>query len=186
MIECRGRGNCAGRQCQAARGVGVAGSGGGGKRVNRESTCKQATRETNNVGAAGCSPPNEASRQEAGRRQAGRQAGLCSDRFVAVRSVFCARLSVHRYHSACLTYQIARAANRADPRIVRRSQPARDLRAAAVAAIRKAIEIRNRSKEKERRKRREEVLIEAARNGSMNLIQPISLISRKKKRRYFC
>lgn len=31
------------------------------KRVNRESTCKQATRETNNVGAAGCSP-NEAAR----------------------------------------------------------------------------------------------------------------------------
>jgi len=55
------------------------GSGGGGKRVNRESTCKQATRETNNVGAAGCSPPNEAGRQagrqEAGVRQPGRQAG---------------------------------------------------------------------------------------------------------------
>lgn len=58
------------------------GSGGGGKRVNRESTCKQATRETNNVGAAGCSPPNEAGRQ-AGRRQesgsqADRQAGSCT------------------------------------------------------------------------------------------------------------
>ena len=40
----------------------AAGTGGGDtKRVNRESTCKQATRETNNVGAAGCSP-NEAAR----------------------------------------------------------------------------------------------------------------------------
>lgn len=92
MIECRGRGNCAGRQCQAARGVGVAGSGGRGKRVNRESTCKQATRETNNVGAAGCSPPNEASRQEAGRRQAGKQA--CAP----IASSLCAPFSVH----ACL------------------------------------------------------------------------------------
>lgn len=32
------------------------GEGRATKRVNRESTCKQATRETNNVGAAGCSP----------------------------------------------------------------------------------------------------------------------------------
>lgn len=57
------------------------GGGGGGKRVNRESTCKQATRETNNVGAAGCSPPNEASRQEAG-RQAGRQTDRQKPRLV--------------------------------------------------------------------------------------------------------
>lgn len=82
MIEHSGEGTA---RCQAARGVGAAdqrGSGGGGKRVNRESTCKQATRETNNVGAAGCSPPNEAGRQ-AGRRQesgsqADRQAGSCT------------------------------------------------------------------------------------------------------------
>lgn len=79
-----GEGKRAGRQCQAARGVGVAsrrGSGGGGKRVNRESTCKQATRETNNVGAAGCSP------NEAGRLV----------RFVAVRSVSRPRQSVARH-----------------------------------------------------------------------------------------
>lgn len=74
MIEHGGEGIA---RCQAARGVEAAdqrGAGGGGKRVNRESTCKQATRETNNVGAAGCSPPNEAGRQEAGVRQPGRQA----------------------------------------------------------------------------------------------------------------
>lgn len=93
----RGEGKRAGRQCQAARGVGVAsrrGSGGGGKRVNRESTCKQATRETNNVGAAGCSP------YEAGRLV----------RFVAVRSVSRPRQSVARHRiAACSTYRIARA-----------------------------------------------------------------------------
>lgn len=93
MIEHGGEGIA---RCQAARGVEAAdqrGAGGGGKRVNRESTCKQATRETNNVGAAGCSPPNEAGRQEAGVRQPGRQASrLVYVHSVAARSVFCARV----------------------------------------------------------------------------------------------
>jgi len=50
------------------------GSRGRGKRVNRESTCKQATRETNNVETAGCSPSNEA-RQAGGRQASGRTNG---------------------------------------------------------------------------------------------------------------
>lgn len=94
------------------RGGSRRGPGGGGKRVNRESTCKQATRETNNVGAAGCSP-NEAGRQagKAGRqrgseadRQAGRQA--CS-----LRRSLCVPFSVRAslsHGTACSTYRIAR------------------------------------------------------------------------------
>lgn len=110
MIEHRGEGVA---RCQAARGVEAAdqrGAGGGGKRVNRESTCKQATRETNNVGAAGCSPPNEAGRQEAGVRQPGKQARVRSLRARPLR-----RFGVTHRVSACSTCQIARAASGESP-----------------------------------------------------------------------
>lgn len=94
----RRRGNCAvpGRERGGSRGPARRpgrGEEGGGKRVNRESTCKQATRETNNVGAAGCSPPNEAGRQEAGVRQPGRQATrLVYVHSVALRAPFSVRV----------------------------------------------------------------------------------------------
>lgn len=120
MIERRGEGTAGLVSARPREGWETVGLGEGGKRVNRESTCKQATRETNNVGAAGCSPPNEASRQEAGRqagrpadRQTGRQEQAC------VRSLRCSVFrpcvfihcapSVDSSISLCSTYQIARA-----------------------------------------------------------------------------
>lgn len=155
MIEHGGEGTA---RCQAARGVGAAdqrGSGGGGKRVNRESTCKQATRETNNVGAADCvrRRTRQAGRQEAGvrqpGRQTGRQAGPCTFAPSAARSVFRARplRRVGVTHRASTRVRLVKSrAPRFERGAAGRLYLRRVLRAAAAsaaaAAVRKPAEIR--------------------------------------------
>lgn len=149
------------------------------------------------MGAAGCSPPNEAGRQEAGVRQPGRQASrLVYVRFVAARSVFRARplrrdQSEYKRIASLRVFDLsnrARRASRAGSRrtirlylrrvvVLRTAAASASASAsAAAAAVRKPAEIRKREKERERPDRSR-----SARHGTTDSLRPVSLVSRKRK-----
>lgn len=133
---------------------------GRGKRVNRESTCKQATRETNNVGAAGCSP-----------NEAGRQAGSF------VRSL---RRCVFRALPSCRSTHARRVHTR---------ELNETLHAARVAPVtildtrrRRTISFENAPKIRTRDGATIGRCRSASRRGSPNSLQPVPLRSEKKRR----
>lgn len=168
MIEYGGEGICAvpGRERGGSRDQ--RGSGGGGKRVNRESTCKQATRETNNVGAAGCSPPNEAGGRSQAARQTGKQARVRSLHRCALRFP-CAFAPTIRSNVSRVRLIKSRAP-RFEREVAEQLYLRRVLRAAAAsaaAAVRKPAEIRKRERHHPDRGR-------SARHSSTDSLRPVS------------
>lgn len=143
--------------------------------------------------AAGCSPPNEAGRQEAGVRQSGRQAS----RLACTRSLrrcalrfSCAPAPASRSLTHCVSARVrlikSRALRSASGDPAERSYLRRVLRAAAVstvaaatavpAVVRKPAEIRKRGGTASG-----SGPFGAARRGSTDSLRPVSPVSRKRE-----